>query len=172
MINYQPRGPYRGYRGRYTCHRTRNRIHHLKNPLKPPNLDNIPSAYGYNGMGREKGPGSSRIFGHRLCININGKRMFDLLDKGTDKEYPSNADISSIDQNEIQNEDHWYIEGPDETMIEGDQNNELFAIRVSYAKISRMEQDDHTTHTPNSRASWAHLMEMLKRGTILNTAPD
>ena len=42
------------------------------------------------------------------------RRMFDLLDKGTDKEYPSNADISSIDQNEIecfrkdtyQNEDH------------------------------------------------------------------
>ena len=42
------------------------------------------------------------------------RRMFDLLDKGTDKEYPSNADISSIDQNKIecfkkdtyQNEDH------------------------------------------------------------------
>ena len=27
-------------------------------------------------------------------------------------------------------------------MIEGDQNNELFATRVSYAKISRMEQND------------------------------
>ena len=44
-----------------------------KKPSKTPKFGQyIPSAYGYNGMRREKGPKSSRTFGHRLCINING----------------------------------------------------------------------------------------------------
>ena len=114
-----------------------------ENPLKPPKLDEIyPMPMAIMEWGEKKDQRAVGLLDTGSPSTLMDERMFDLLDKETYKEYPCKTDISSVGQNKIKctKKIHIkiklidYIESPDGTMEEGDQNNKLFTTRVFICK--------------------------------------